>query len=55
MIPLKDDNPTRTFPFINWALILVNVAVFLYQVQLPAHAAKAFLTATPFDVQFTPN
>src|SRR5271167_1051409 len=45
MIPLKDDNPTRTFPFINWALILVNVAVFLYQVQLPAHAAKAFLTA----------
>jgi membrane associated rhomboid family serine protease len=43
MIPLKDDNPTRTFPFVNWALIAINVAVFLYQVQLPEHAAKAFL------------
>jgi membrane associated rhomboid family serine protease len=45
MIPLKDDNPTRTFPFINWALILINVAVFIYQVQLPPHAAKAFIIA----------
>jgi membrane associated rhomboid family serine protease len=43
MIPLKDDNPTRTFPFVNWALILSNVAVFLYQVQLPERAAKAFV------------
>jgi membrane associated rhomboid family serine protease len=43
MIPLKDDNPTRTFPFVNWALIAVNVAVFIYQVQLPRHAAQAFL------------
>jgi membrane associated rhomboid family serine protease len=43
MIPLKDDNPTRTFPFVNWALILTNVVVFLYQVQLPARAAKAFV------------
>ena len=45
MIPLKDDNPTRTFPFINWALIIINVVVFFYQVQLPPHAAKAFLMA----------
>ena len=43
MIPLKDDNPTRTFPFVNWALIAVNVAVFFYQVQLPQHAAQAKL------------
>src|SRR5271170_5310902 len=27
MIPLKADNPTRTFPLINWASILVNVTV----------------------------
>jgi membrane associated rhomboid family serine protease len=45
MIPLKDDNPTSTFPFINIALILANVLVFLYQVTLPPHAAKAFLMA----------
>jgi len=45
MIPLKDDNPTRTFPFINIALIVVNVLVFLYQASLPPHAYKAFLLA----------
>lgn len=45
MIPLKDDNPTRTFPFINDALIAANILVFLYQVTLPPHAAKAFLLA----------
>ena len=43
MIPIKDDNPTRTFPFVNWALIAINVVVFFYQVQLPPNAAKAFL------------
>jgi membrane associated rhomboid family serine protease len=45
MIPLKDDNPTRTFPFINIALIAVNVLVFFYQATLPPHAYKAFLVA----------
>ncbi|MGB7435453.1 MAG: rhomboid family intramembrane serine protease [Candidatus Acidiferrum sp.] len=45
MIPLKDDNPTRTFPYVNWLLIGINVVVFLYQVQLPPHAAKAFVIA----------
>ena len=33
-IPLKDLNPRRTFPYINTALILTNVAVFLYQTSL---------------------
>jgi membrane associated rhomboid family serine protease len=45
MIPLKDDNPTRTFPIINYALIAANVAVFLYQITLPPHAKEAFLMA----------
>lgn len=45
MIPLKDDNPTRTFPIINIALILVNVVVFIYQATLPPHAYKAFVAA----------
>lgn len=45
MIPLKDDNPTRTFPIINIALILVNVVVFIYQATLPPHAYKAFVVA----------
>ncbi len=34
MLPLRDDNPTRVAPVVNWALIFVNVVVFLYQVSL---------------------
>jgi len=45
MIPLKDINPTRTFPFVNIALILVNVVVFVYQVTLAPHAYKVFVLA----------
>jgi membrane associated rhomboid family serine protease len=34
MIPLKDDVPSRTPPVITVALIMLNVAAFLYQVSL---------------------
>jgi membrane associated rhomboid family serine protease len=34
LIPLKDNVPTRKFPFINYGLILINVAVFVYQITL---------------------
>ena len=33
-IPLKDINPSRSYPFINITLILANIAVFLYQLEL---------------------
>jgi len=45
MIPLKDINPTKNFPFVNVMLISANVLVFLYQVTLSPHAAKAFILA----------
>lgn len=45
MIPLKDINPSRSTPFVNIALILVNVAVFFYQATLPIRAQKAFIFA----------
>src|SRR5258707_3134748 len=45
MIPLKDINPTRNFPFVNVMLISANVLVFFYQITLSPHAAKAFLLA----------
>ena len=45
MIPLKDINPTRTFPFVNILLIVANVVVFVYQATLPPHAQKAFMLA----------
>jgi membrane associated rhomboid family serine protease len=32
MIPLKDINPTRTTPLVNFALIVANVLVFIYMV-----------------------
>jgi membrane associated rhomboid family serine protease len=43
MIPIKDDNPTRIFPIVNYALIAINVAVFFYQATLPPRVLKAFV------------
>jgi len=43
MIPLKDDNPTRTFPFVNYALIAACVLVFLWEVSLGGRAQNAIL------------
>src|SRR5258708_25553842 len=45
MIPLKDINPTKNFPFVNVVLIVANVLVFLYQITLSAHAQKVFILA----------
>jgi membrane associated rhomboid family serine protease len=44
-IPLKDNNPSRSYPVVNITLILVNVAVFLYQYTLPERDFKAFVLA----------
>ncbi|MBI1845558.1 MAG: rhomboid family intramembrane serine protease [Candidatus Rokubacteria bacterium] len=45
MIPLKDDVPSRTAPFVTVSLIVLNVLVFLYQFSLSmagdAASAKA--------------
>src|SRR5262245_4858823 len=34
MIPLRDDVPSRTYPIVNVALIVINVLTFLYQFSL---------------------
>jgi membrane associated rhomboid family serine protease len=34
MIPLRDDNPRRTFPFVTYALIALNVLAFLWELSL---------------------
>jgi membrane associated rhomboid family serine protease len=44
-IPLKDDNPSRTFPFVNYALIAANVLAFFYELTLPPFALQPFLLA----------
>jgi membrane associated rhomboid family serine protease len=35
-IPLKDLNPSRTYPFVNITLILANIVAFLYELGLKA-------------------
>ncbi len=50
MLPLKDDVPTRTVPFVTVGIIALNVLVFLYQASLElgaepgaARAAQGFV------------
>ncbi|MBI5410347.1 MAG: rhomboid family intramembrane serine protease [Nitrospirae bacterium] len=40
MIPFKDDNPTRSFPFITIVLIAANTAIFTLQALSPVDAQK---------------
>jgi membrane associated rhomboid family serine protease len=34
MIPLRDKNPSRTIPFVNYVLIILNIIVFLFEISL---------------------
>lgn len=43
MIPLYDTVRSRRFPFINILLILANIAVFLYEIQLRPSALQGFI------------
>jgi membrane associated rhomboid family serine protease len=43
MIPLKDDAPRYSTPFINYFLIVLNVLVFLFELSLGRHAERAFI------------
>ncbi len=42
MIPIRDDAPRSTTPFINYFLILLNVLVFLFELTLPPRPRTAF-------------
>ncbi|MDI6850756.1 MAG: rhomboid family intramembrane serine protease [bacterium] len=42
MIPLKDLNPSRRFPILNFILIFVNVIVFFYELSLGRGIVKFF-------------
>lgn len=37
MIPLKDDNPTNTYPFVTVGLITINTLAFIYELSLGQH------------------
>jgi membrane associated rhomboid family serine protease len=34
MIPLRDENPTRTFSFVTFIIIIINVLIFIYELKL---------------------
>ena len=40
MIPFKDDNPTRIFPFVTISLIILNILVFIMQITYPANPGR---------------
>lgn len=42
MIPIRDDNPTRSIPWVTIALIAANVGVFIYETTLDARALETF-------------
>ena len=43
MIPISDENVTRRIPFCTWGLIAANIAVFVYQVSMPAEELEKFV------------
>jgi len=48
MIPLGDENRSRSTPVMNYLLIAMNVLVFLYQIMLPPGAQDQFVTRYGF-------
>ncbi|NET48810.1 MAG: rhomboid family intramembrane serine protease [Merismopedia sp. SIO2A8] len=43
MVPLRDENPTTITPYVTFALIAVNIAVFFHQISLNPDALEAFI------------
>jgi membrane associated rhomboid family serine protease len=50
MIPLRDDNPRRTFPFVNYVLIGANLLGFFWELSLGPALDRAL-----FQVAFVPS
>ncbi|MEK7773095.1 MAG: rhomboid family intramembrane serine protease [Deltaproteobacteria bacterium] len=53
MIPLRDDIPSHTFPFVTISIIALNALVFIYQTTLGMHGAEAFIyrtAAIPYEI-----
>ena len=42
MIPVRDDNPTRETPVVNYLLIAINVLVFVWMALMPEKGLEAF-------------
>ncbi len=43
MVPLRDDNPIEITPFVTYALIVINILVFLHEMTLSPQQLERFL------------
>ena len=53
LLPLKDDNPTSSFPFVTIGLILANGLVFYHQITLDSAESQRFIAqwgAIPYQI-----
>ncbi|MBD1913298.1 MULTISPECIES: rhomboid family intramembrane serine protease [unclassified Leptolyngbya] len=42
MVPIRDDNPTQTTPYVTYVLILINILVFIYELSLSGPTLESF-------------
>jgi membrane associated rhomboid family serine protease len=49
MLPLRDDNPRRIFPFVNYLLIAANILAFVWELGLGRNLERAL-----FAIAFVP-
>lgn len=52
MIPIRDENPTRRFPVVNYLLILMNILVFLWQLSLGPQGENALYAMALIPAKF---
>src|SRR5574342_193557 len=48
MIPIRDTLRSRTFPVVNWLIILANAAAFYYDLRIGPSALNGFLNTWGF-------
>ena len=53
MFPLKDNIPSRSFPYVTMLLLILNVIVFIYQLSLGKMVEDFFLTLGVIPYQIT--
>lgn len=40
--PLKDENPGKSFPFVNWSIIILNAVVFVFSLSSLEHFINSY-------------
>ncbi|NCJ06181.1 rhomboid family intramembrane serine protease [Synechococcales cyanobacterium C] len=53
MVPLRDNNPTRTTPYVTYVIIALNILVFLYELTLGPDLDDFFRTWAVVPSQLT--